>query len=235
MNTPKPETFAGTKQEDINQWLIKFIRIAKANEWKEEKYVQHCAVYLHGYASEWLNALETGEKLPTTWVEFEKKLKAEFLPSDFELQNLHKIDALKVTTEGVKPYAIKFKSLLQNIKSLSEELKIERFLKGLPYNFIEKVYCQNPATLESAIEMATTYEVVVANAERIAGGPEAKRQFEMLNIETGTPIRKKMTEAERARCMSEGRCFWCREKGHSIKECPTKPKFANESGKAQGQ
>ena len=39
-------------------------------------------------------------------------------------------------------------------------------------------------------------------------------------MDIGNVRTKKLTAAERAMCMKEGRCFICREKGHLASDCP---------------
>ena len=39
-------------------------------------------------------------------------------------------------------------------------------------------------------------------------------------MEIGNVQLKKLTQEERDRCMKEGRCLRCREKGHIAKNCP---------------
>ncbi len=58
-------------------------------------------------------------------------------------------------------------------------------------------------------------------------GSSAVRQgpvpMDIGNVQIHTVKRNKQTPAEREKCMKEGLCLRCREKGHMAKNCPKRP------------
>jgi hypothetical protein len=154
-----------------------------------------------------------------------------------------------VQSGSVRAYATKMQELAMQIPDIKEgELK-DCFIRGLKRRTQEQVVMQDPDTFEKAVKLADRYDSLWGsanlffNTRRTPSGtwatsatpPPTPNPFSSRGANLGsshpTPMeidalqRKPtpLTQTERAHLIKIGGCFYCRQTGHMIGDCPNKP------------
>lgn len=220
----QPEKFSGDPGSVLVQdWLVRFERIAEANGWSKDRYVVMAKVCLIGYASDWLEELPSQLKNTVDFDLFSKLMIEEFTPEQSHRKNKEKLKNLKLDLGGLKQYKTRFKALLRQTKIVEESKKIKYFLRGLPMDIASRIYEENCEKLEAVITSAQKKLEAMEHAREAHGVVPQDREFEVLKARVNvldSRQRKRLTPEERACCIREGRCFYCREQGHLLPECP---------------
>lgn len=182
--------------------------------------------YLHGSAHEWwIVYKETEEgRIIGTWPSLK-----DALISRFETLNKEKVARDKLAKwkqlKDVVSFNDDFQRIILDIPHISVEEQIDRYTRGLK-SYIWKELCTNEYDkLADAMRDAERVEA----AHKRAGPPRGPGKggasqppvpMDIGNVQVGVTTIKKLTPAEREKCMKEGRCLRCREKGHMAKNCP---------------
>ena len=137
-------------------------------------------------------------------------------------------------TGSVLSYAHRLQDLLLHLPDRSEADKVHNFTSGLKPKVKTEVVLKKPKTLEEAIRLAAE-----ADALLLQHGLLDKKTSEATPMDLGTatttpsPSRptkfKRLTPEERKELIRVGGCFWCRETGHRLKDCPTRPKRSSKN------
>ncbi len=239
----KPSTFSGLKETTrVTVWLFEVVSYFNAVSCHDpSQRIVYAAALLRGPAAVWYrNHKTTVERSTaqdfTTWDAFSNALINEFHPANYQRVARDKLASL-VQRNSVQNYAYQFRLAILDIDNISEEEKIDRFLRGLKPAIQRELELRPPATLQEAISIAERVDAVDYRMSRRQGmnnftprrpplnsGP-APMQVDAI---TGRQPYVKLTEAARAQLRAEGKCFYCREKGHSAFDCPKKKNRPNQ-------
>ena len=116
-----------------------------------------------------------------------------------------------------------FQKIILDIPNISIEEQIDRYTRGLK-NYIWKELCTKEYTkLSDAMRDAERVESAhkrVANPSKGNKNNPSSGTTNPVPMELGNVQLQKLTPEERQKCMKEGLCLRCREKGHMAKNCP---------------
>ena len=183
--------------------------------------------YIQGTALEWwikYQDTEDGKNIKTL------PLLKQTLVARFDRLNKQKIvrDCLAKWRQikDVKIFSGDFQKIILDIPNISIDEQIDRYTRGLkPY--IWKEICTNEYT--SLVDAMLDAERIESAHRRVGNsaksnssgasggaiGNTSSAPMDIGNIQLG-----KLTAEEREKCMKEGLCLRCRQKGHKAKDCP---------------
>ena len=161
-NTVTPSKFYGDGREDVDKWLRSFERVAKANQWKEERMAEILPAVLRDRAADfWEDLTEDQQK---SYEETKKALKEHFLPP--EARRMYHTDLYnrkQGDREPVEDFARAIQDLTRRAHSTmaateQELLCREHFLHGLRPQLKRLVLVSNPQSFSEAISVAKREE-----------------------------------------------------------------------------
>lgn len=160
----QPTAFRGSSvaSENAEQWLMeveRFLLISGISE-EDPQRVSLASTYLKENASTWYNHATGGGNQPfQSWAAFRESFLKRFkvvLASKIARANIRKLRQRKT----VLGYTNEFQRYMQNITDMSVTDQIETYLGGLHLDVAREVDKQQPQTLNQAIEMAMSIEVI---------------------------------------------------------------------------
>ena len=192
--------------------------------------------------------LETDEQL---WTDLTVALKNAYSPYHGVESAFRDITALKQQPGRVDDYIVEFDNLLSKTEWRRDDHgTIETFKEGLILALLTDCLKRRPppATLAEWFHAARDEEqsyyalqhslgmakrrrgrlqdlVQDARRGRKSGKPQSDidpRPYDPMQLDAAKA--KRLSEEERKRLQSEGKCFNCKKTGHMYRECPTKPK-----------
>jgi hypothetical protein len=241
-----PDAFSGMdRRMDVETWLFqveKFFNVARAAASDVER-IDYATLLFKDAALTWWRALSATNQTPTTWLEFKDLLQKQFLPINSVRLARDRLAQLK-QTGPVRDYAFKMRLTFLEIPTMSEDEKLDRFIRGLKPHIRREVELRNPTQLETAVAQA---EIVDANSMRVmgpgrhhfparrsyaavAGGP-APMDLDAMQRRPRTPPTPKLRNQNGPRRQQLSRsndqlnqlCYYCHEPGHRIAQCPQRP------------
>lgn len=154
---------------------------------------------------------------------------------------------------SVRTYAQKMQELALQVPGIQDAELVDRFVRGLKPRTRQEVIMREPGNFEEAVKLADRFDSLFGSAGLQSGFSrptfahngvrtvKAQTPITFANpalIRSANPggsgpvpmeidaLRRKptpLTQTERARLVKIGGCFYCRQPGHLIAECPTKP------------
>lgn len=193
----KPDTFDGSKPGNrVDSWLFQINEYFNAcGVHNDLERVAYAGAMLRGAASTWWRQRRTHAAAGvmadvTTWHQFSTELRAQFTIVNAVKVARDELAALK-QTGAVQSYAIKFRDITLQIPDITEQEKLDRFVRGLKPRLQRELAIREPATLDDAIRMAERIDVLdfswqqrnyrAASADSHRSRPEP---MELGNIET---------------------------------------------------
>jgi hypothetical protein len=246
----KPPTFGGKLNESIDSWIFHIEQYNLVVGMNDNHLIPFAASYLSEFAAIWWRhtyleqqRLHPGEAW--TWEIFKVQLRAHFRPITSEQIGRDRLHSLRQTA-SVANYIYAFQNIVINIPSMSEEDRLDRFLRGLKPDIHERVAIQQPASLSEACRMANTVDIIRFQSRfQPNRAPHHSKPNGVAPMEIDAIRRNTLTNQEREQLRKSGGCFFCRELGHMIRDCPKKNKRVHaveilendesESGKAEAQ
>ena len=156
-----------------------------------------------------------------------------------KLERLHQV-------KSAASYSHRFAELLIEIgSSITEESALRAYLKNLKPAVSIQTRLQAPLTVVDAMKLAEIADNAIWEASRTdrpaarpmnssssngrgraPPGPPSRTPARPANYTGPQPMElgalSALTDTERAKMMSEGRCFKCRQTGHRANTCPTR-------------
>jgi hypothetical protein len=157
-----PPTFGGRTGESIDTWIFKVEQYATLSPIPVEKQIPFAASYLTDNAATWWRYTFTElEKKGEVWqwVDFTRHIRTQFRPISTEKAARNRLNNLRQTT-SVTNYVNLFKTTVLDIPSMSEEDRMDKFLRGLKPEIHERVALQGPGNLNEACSMAYTIDTI---------------------------------------------------------------------------
>ncbi len=159
----KQPTFTGMRNEDINQWLAKFERLAKFYNWNEAKKLNALIFNLGGPALAWFETLPEEEKNNLNAVVL--GLKNRFGATNLEFIFRQELNARKQgSNESLMMYTEDIIRKCQRL-SLSDKEMMNIFINGLSHELKTYVILNQPTSFAEAENFARLKDAVsVPNA-----------------------------------------------------------------------
>jgi hypothetical protein len=192
----KPDTFDGSKPGNrVDSWLFQLNEYFSAcGVHNDLERVAYAGAMLRGAAGTWWRQRRThaaaGMSDVSTWHQFSTELRDQFTIVNAVKVARDELAALK-QTGAVQNYAIKFRDITLQIPDITDQEKLDRFVRGLKPRLQRELAIREPATLDDAIRMAERIDVLdfswqqrsyrAASADNHRSRPEP---MELGNIET---------------------------------------------------
>lgn len=236
----KPDTFSARGSPQIDDWLFQVREYFESTRLPAADWVPFAATLLRGRASTWWRitketALNSGRTPIKTWDHFAAALRQQFRPVNTAKTARDRLVNLR-QTRSVQDYAYHFRSIIIDIPGMTEDEKIDRFVRGLKDRIRQEVDLREPGTLDKAISLADRYDAMLFRASKndrefrparsyapkaTAAAPAAPADPDAMDIDSLQQTRRApLTDDERDRLRRTGRCFHCRQHGHIKANCP---------------
>ena len=218
----EPPVFTGVASE-FREWVFAVELAMRALKISEAScMVDYASGYLGGNARLWLmSAMDAGVQFPD-WKSLKMKLAEVYGPLQEQEQARVKLFGL-AQVGTLDEYITEFSRLSLRIPDLDEHSRAVLFTNGLRSDIRATALREHPKNLGEAVRAArfsvlhrdgATCAKTVGDASTSASAVE-----DALYGLRGFRLRK-LTEEDRRRLMSEGRCFACRQRGHMARNCP---------------
>ena len=228
----RPDTFRGCQDKTlVEAWLFQLHQYFEICSVSERSQVPFAASLLRDNAALWWRchveqADNNHEELITTWKDFKKALIDQFKPVNAVKTARDKLANLK-QAKSVQEYVNKFRSLILEIPGITEDEKIDRFIRGLKEKIRMEVELREPTTLNETIRISDRYDTITfkyhkQQPESIRKSQETPVYLVPASIELDNYKFTKLTDQERDRLLKTGACFFCRKPGHMAYSCPMK-------------
>lgn len=214
----KPALFSG-KPGTIEAWSSHMDSYVSATDPKDACRI--ACTYLDGEAFTWWHSYSQSTTVPN-WTALRTALLRRFSP-------LNKIQAARDKLHSwrqikdVGTFNRTFLSVVMDIPDITEAEKIDRYSRGLKRDIWQALCLKTYIDLESLMTDALRIEAAKAGAFRVpnpTNTPGKPSSTGVVPMDISAIKVEKLTPDERQRCMREGLCLRCREKGHLAKDCP---------------
>lgn len=232
--------FHGRDGESVTTWLFQANAAFESVKASDAYRLNAVISMLGGAALQWYHnwtlMVEQGRRQRlVSWKDFESEIRKEFqAPHQQQLLRERLSRTKQIGT--VQQYAHQFRSILNQIEEMNEMDMISYFTRGLQTRTRGEVKYRAPTTLKDAIDIAITYDTAWFGRENGSNAVNEKPKQFWTSREAGpTPMELGTIRGQQPNkevCRKQGLCFYCREQGHRIADCPKKK--ASGSGKDRG-
>ncbi|KAK2967260.1 hypothetical protein RJ640_012588 [Escallonia rubra] len=219
----------------------KFILLNLMVTWNQR--VKLVGAKLGGSASTWWKHYQNDrdsrrkEKIQK-WDKMKEKLKAQFLPRDYDQTLYQRVQNLRQREKTLKEYTQEFQKLsLRSDLAETESQKVSRYVNGLRLPIQDQVSLQSPYKVSDAYQLALKVEILLShsssrklayernnnastsrpnNTTRGGRTTALMRSQQQVNTNSGRAVQgRPNNQVEIA-----GKCFRCFEFGHKSNQCP---------------
>lgn len=248
MKPKKPNDFTGNSKE-LEDWLYSMGLYCYSQNISTDLARIKCALpYLKGNASTWLRTVcpegQWGAAPWATWADFCTALRSNFGPLQVHRQARERLDELKQKQrQSMEDYVQAFRMVLLELPNVTAEEAIHRFKKGIFFTKVKEYITQATAgrtdeelTLEEVVKLATTAEMDLIpthlrNGRAMPPGDRWSRRAHTRTFHQQPSYDSRPTamelgninsrqEYDRETLFHQGRCFYCKERGHRKADCP---------------
>ena len=227
LDIPKPSTYDGNGSfHALDQFLFAAEMYLKiGNIIKPELQICIAAGFLDGPALTWFQAtMQSPDPLDhlVTWKQFRQGLFDNFAPANLVLNARNQLADCSQTST-VREYLTRFRNLIIIIKDVGKSELFDRFTRGLKPYIRKELILREVDNFADAVRLAEKIET--ANQSSHTNGPSSSQPKPMakaIRVNAATTGRTKLTDALREECTKRGTCFYCREQGHLIADCPNR-------------
>jgi hypothetical protein len=137
----------------------------------EEKKVRHVVTRLKGHATLWWDELQAerrskGKQKIKNWDRMVAKLKAKFMPKDYQINLFRKLQNLRQKGMTVKEYTKEFyKMNIRTGQREKDEEKVSRYINGLRYEIQDEINMMSVRTVEDAYQISLKAEEKLARKQ----------------------------------------------------------------------
>jgi hypothetical protein len=150
--------------EELLDWIRALDTYFDYEDIEEDKKVIHAVTRLKGHATLWWDELQAdrrckGKQKIKSWDRMIAKMKAKFIPRDYQITLFRRMQNLRQKLMTVKEYTKEFYRL--NIRAghrESDDEKVARYLNGLRYDIQDELSMVTIRTVEDAYQMALKAE-----------------------------------------------------------------------------
>ncbi len=220
----KLQCFHGEKDcADLDTWVFQMEEyFAAVPGLGEVDKVRFGGVNLRGQAAAWWRDVGKTDARPKKWDDFVEELKRMFMPvARVQVARQKLANARQREKENVTSYISYLRRLFLSIPKISEDEKVDRFIRGLSSQLQERVGDK----LDEWDEVGqVTFEKAAAIAAKIEARLVGRRHGNWRSSKGGessgaTPMEGPPGQKDRPK--GDG-CWHCGEKGHIARHCPKK-------------
>jgi hypothetical protein len=150
--------------EELLDWIRALDTYFDYEDVEEDKKVKHVVTRLKGHATLWWDELQAdrrcqGKQKIKSWDRMIAKMKAKFIPRDYQITLFRRMQNLRQKLMTVKEYTEEFYRL--NIRAghrESNDEKVARYMNGLRYKIQDEMSMMTIRTVEDAYQMALKVE-----------------------------------------------------------------------------
>jgi hypothetical protein len=150
--------------EELLDWIRALDTYFDYEDIEEDKKVRHAVTKLKGHAALWWDEVQAdrrskGKQKIKSWDRMIAKMKAKFIPRDYQITLFRRMQNLRQKLMTVKEYTEEFYRL--NIRAghrESDDEKVARYLNGLRYDIQDELSMVTIRTVEDAYQMALKAE-----------------------------------------------------------------------------
>lgn len=228
----KPENFNGKESGEAENWLFQFQQYFRAVHVNNEaEQVLYAASFLRGPAETWWRShnllVDAGEaQAINTWAAFSAALLETFRPVNAKKIARDRLAMLR-QVDSVQGYTYEFRLIALEIPGLTDEEKLDRYVRGLKPATRREVEVRDPTTFDEAARIAERYDQISFQRNRVRmegfGSEQMTVPMELgaITYEDGLP-KNKLSQDELRRRKKLGLCFVCGKSGHMKNECPNR-------------
>jgi hypothetical protein len=160
MNKIKPPTFDGEhkKDEDVETWMLGMRKYFQLHNYSPQEEGRITIYQLKGKASMWWDhfvQVKNIDEKNVTWETFKEYFGKKYLTKHYFDRKMKEFFELKLGSMTIDEYERRFLELLKYVPFIKDEqVKIQRYLSGLPSFISDKLQYDDPKTLEEAIRRA---------------------------------------------------------------------------------
>jgi hypothetical protein len=180
-------TYEGSlNAEELLDWIRALDTYFDYEDIEEDKKVRHAVTKLKGHAALWWDELQAdrrskGKQKIKNWDRMIAKMKAKFIPRDYQITLFRRMQNLRQKLMTVKEYTEEFYRL--NIRAghrESDDEKVARYLNGLRYDIQDELSMLTIRTVEDAYQMALKAEEKLSRKQGQRGRGEASHEEKLL-------------------------------------------------------
>jgi hypothetical protein len=200
--------------EDLIDWIRALDTYFDYEDVEEEKKVKHVVTRLKGHAAFWWDELQAdrrcqGKKKIKSWDMMITKMKAKFIPRDYQITLFLRMQNLRQKLMIVKEYTEEFYRL--NIRAGHRERddkKVARYINGLRYDIQDEMSMMTIRTVEDSYHMAVKDEEKLSRKQGQRGRgrsqPRGKSVAQDRNQKHKEEWKKPQTQTERGGSSQRG-------------------------------
>jgi hypothetical protein len=167
--------------EELLDWIRSMDKYFDYEDVEEGRKVRHVVTRLKGHATLWWDELQAerrskGKQKIKNWDRMVAKLKAKFIPRDYQIELFRKLQNLRQRGMTVKEYTEEFYRL--NIRTGQREKddeKVSRYINGLRYEIQDEINMMTVRTVEDA------YQIALKAEEKLARNQSQRNRSRGLN------------------------------------------------------
>jgi hypothetical protein len=163
--------------EELLDWIRALDTYFNYEDIEEDKKVRHVITRLKGHAALWWDEMQAdrhfqGKKKIKSWDRMIAKMKAKFIPRDYQISLFRRMQNLRQKLMTVKEYTEEFYRL--NIRAghrESNDEKVARYMNGLRYEIQDEISMETIRTVEDAYQLALKDEEKLSRkqSQRVRG------------------------------------------------------------------
>jgi hypothetical protein len=161
--------------EELLYWIRSMDKYFDYEDVDEEKKVRHDVTRLKGHATLWWDELQAerrrkGKQKIKNWDRMVAKLKAKFMPKDYQINLFRKLQNLRQKGMTLKEYTEEFYKLnIRTGQREKDEEKVSRYINGLRYEIQDEINMMSVRTVEDAYQISLKAEEKLARKQSQRG------------------------------------------------------------------
>jgi hypothetical protein len=201
--------------EELLDWIRALDTYFDYEDVEEDKKVKHVVTRLKGHATLWWDELQAdrrckGKQKIKSWDRMIAKMKAKFIPKDYQITLFRRMQNLRQKLMSVKEYTEEFYKL--NIRAghrESDDEKVARYMNGLRYDIQDEMSMMIIQTVEDAYQMALKAEEKLSRKQSQRGRgrsqPRGKTVVQDRNQKPKEEWKKPQPQTERGGSSQRGK------------------------------
>jgi hypothetical protein len=244
----KPTTYSGTRNAtDLNTWLFQLGQYFEVTHvMNDAQRIQVAGLLMTGQAADWFRDMHQhihAYDEPLTWATFEQSMRAVFQPLGREITARDKLHvAVQRNKDTLSHYTSYMRSLFLAIPNISEDEKLDRYVRGLQPYLQREVRPRRPPTFDVAVEIAMSYDSLrssMRNSYQFHSYTGRSQSTSHAQQSGGDDMEIDAIQHEdrnNQRKKDRPQCYNCLKYGHFAKDCrsPRHPDADKRFGKKSG-